>query len=410
MRAAVLDAPSQPYENLFTRPGLQADAIQSVSVWTPPSGFGSWNGNSNTFSQSGVVAASWAHSGKAYRITWATRSTATGDIGLSLGNSGQGIRTNRWAEIVGQRITAAFDLVTSADMTVGGVTVSNVQPGGLVLTPLASSGSVTMKAGVPSRIWATFLVPAGTTGIGSIRAILTNLPLTAGVYAEVSNAQVYLGNYDPARWLGDGSLPGWKWEGTAGQVESVGYPYSLESIAGAPLLTNSTPGSTTAVAAPALGALTGRTLYLVVDILATSSAWPEWAYLRGLAGVTAGQILLQAFSTAADLQARFDTNGGTSNIGAKVTGFRTIGRHIVVATANDGMTNGTCLADGSAPVSIVLTPGTGMANPTLRLNAATATDAPVFALAYGAEHNLEIRRRIMAWLARRYGAPIPAGY
>lgn len=241
--AAVLDAPSQPYENLFIRPGLENYSLATLPQTTTPGGFGAYLGVTPNAFTTQVVASNWAQSGRAFRATWSTRSNASGDIGLSINNTGNGIATTRWLDIVGQKVTAVWDVVTSDDTAYGGMTVVGAT-GGTVTQNAAVSGVGTFKAGVPTRVWVTFTIGAGVTTVNSIRANLQNLPLTAGVWAEISNAQLYLGDYVPGRALGTGTLSGWSWSGTAGSSSSRGYPYP-QPMTGPQLRPGSQNGSIT---------------------------------------------------------------------------------------------------------------------------------------------------------------------
>jgi hypothetical protein len=245
--AAILDAPSQSYENLFLRPGLENYSLASLPVTGVPGGFGAYAGTTPNAITQQIVASSWAQSGRAFRMTWTTRSVANGDIGLSFNNTGNGVAAARWPELIGQRITAVWDVMLSNDNAWNGITITGVT-GGTVTQNAAISGVNTIKAGVPTRVWVTFTIGVGVTNITSIRVNLQNLPLTAGVWAEISNVQLYLGDYVPARALGVGTLKNWQWSGTAGSSSSRGYPYP-ELKSGPQLRSGSKAGSTTGTSA-----------------------------------------------------------------------------------------------------------------------------------------------------------------
>lgn len=77
-----------------------------------------------------------------------------------------------------------------------------------------------------------YTIPAGRTTIAQCQLLTPNNVVAAGETYMMARAMIvpgaYLGDYC------DGSTPGWKWLGAAGASESVGWPYTLESVAGRP--------------------------------------------------------------------------------------------------------------------------------------------------------------------------------
>ena len=75
------------------------------------------------------------------------------------------------------------------------------------------------------------------------------------------------------------------------------------------------------------------------------------------------------------------------------------------------MTVGSMDIDAAFYASSVITPGNGLRNPgSLSLAAADTHTAPIMTWLFLGEHSTETRKRVTAWLARKYGSPIPSGY
>jgi hypothetical protein len=214
VRQNVVDQAAQPLVNLFRN-----------NAWSLTGGSGGWAGpgpNAFDFTTPGTfgqLTAGWTASGKAWRYTWSTRTVANGDVGLALSMVGE---PSLDVVTPGARITVVFEVVTSHDVTNSIIAATNVNGGTITIN--ATAPNVTIAAGIPVRRWVTFTPGPGVTGIGSIRTSMTNLPLQAGVWAEVGNVDVYYGDYQPARVHTHGNLPGWRWRGTAWASEAVGYP------------------------------------------------------------------------------------------------------------------------------------------------------------------------------------------
>jgi len=210
----------------------------------------------------------------------------------------------------------------------------------------------------------------------------------------------------------DGSFPGWRWTGTAGQSESVGYPYTLESIAGTPTATVTAGGSV------ALGgglSLAGASLYEVSDRLAIVS---EWSASFGINASGTGLSKPTGFVTGNTgsgnyaVHCRLDTasSGSGFNQSAATGSLGTLGRHTWSAHINDGITTRSIAVDGVTAASLSAIPNSGVERATLAMAPASASQAPVIGIYYERTHDVETRNRVTAWLARRYGSPIPAGY
>lgn len=217
MREAVVDLSAQPLRNLHRN----------------PSGVGMGNGGTMTAYWSGIspnvvvgsdVDVPWSLFGRAGRLTWTTRTSFSGDIGMTIMTGDPAM-----AQIAGRKVTAVFDIVASVGgWNLGEMIVGNLIPNANATIHASSPTGRAVAAGVPMRCWVTFTAPVTTTAIGSVRINLGGLPLTAGVYVEASNYDFYFGDYVPTRQPASGDSPGWRWIGAPNSSESVGYPWTLD--------------------------------------------------------------------------------------------------------------------------------------------------------------------------------------
>lgn len=208
----------------------------------------------------------------------------------------------------------------------------------------------------------------------------------------------------------DGTYPEWIWTGAANNSTSTGFPYTLESIAGTPLASITTPN--TSSSSLGLGTHEGRTLYTVFDVIDIQSNLPSYATIGNLLSPSIGRIGIRATGTGtANLEARFQPLDGTPYFAPR-TGVRTPGRHVAAATLAEGLTSMSFTLDNlSTFTNSSILAGSGQdIDARLWLGNVTASDRPVIALAYRGEHDDATRKRVMAWLARQYGATIPTGY
>lgn len=192
-------------------------------------------------------------------------------------------------------------------------------------------------------------------------------------------------------------------------ARQYGGPLPLEEIAGVPLLAQATGGSTVALPLANIGSLQGRTLYIVHDItsaeVADTTTYPNVGIWRDAAGVSLGQLEITHAGPQNGMQARVDTMAGT-NFNGRLSNVRTVGRHVAAASVNDGLTQGTLDFDSSS-TTFSVTPGSGMP---FNNAVISPTADVVFVAAYGQAHDAATRKKVLAWLARKYGATPPSGY
>lgn len=205
----------------------------------------------------------------------------------------------------------------------------------------------------------------------------------------------------------DGDIPGYGWVSTPGGSESVGYPYTLESIAGKPDVFLTSPG----FADTSVNPLDGRTLYAVVDIIDNLDDYPAHATFGSTAN--GGMTFGGSASGAGSLRTRYDGLGGSTNLINSVTGTRTPGRHVACSWIGDGFTVAGMAVDGVGETERAMNPGTGASGANgkrVQFVSSNPSGSTLAVLGYPQAHDSITRNRVMAWLGRQYGGPIPAGY
>lgn len=378
---------TQPLRNLCLYPIPDASvAVQWKSEWG--------NGGSGTID---FIATGGPNGGPYRRMAWTTAATDTSAAVVN------GVRFLTSSLKVNTRYTIVV-WVRSSFSILGNATnfwfPGNTPTGGASRTPTPNqwerfvwNGLSPALSGAPTEIFLQF---RGTGAIPQVGATL-----------DVTMFEMYEGDYTGAAHQ-DGDTPGWQWTGTAGASESVGYPYTLESIAGTLLASVTTAGGSAPLT---LGAFEGRTLYLVHDVVDTSANLMSLASIGSSISAGGGTMVIRTGSASSVyLENRPQTNNGTP-IFVDAAGARTIGRHVSSATASSGAISASICVDGGTITTLALTPGTGFTpNPLLNLATVTASDVPIYAVAYRGEHDAATRTRVTAWLARQYGSIIPAGY
>lgn len=221
----------------------------------------------------------------------------------------------------------------------------------------------------------------------------------AGNTLEVGRPYVYEGATLPPV-MTDGDTPGWRWLGTVQGSESVGYPYTLESIAGVPYA--QPLGAMGALAAPAAIAAKNKMLGRTIYVAATVNP-----------GVLNAAASIRDAAATSRLSLSVDTNTyGVAKPEAlpDVTasaGLVTAGIRVVAVTVPDGLAHVRHSRDAANFVqSVIPNAGAGIS-----WNVYATSGSAIQSLFYDRPHSDETIKRISAWLARKYhGAPIPAGY
>jgi hypothetical protein len=213
----------------------------------------------------------------------------------------------------------------------------------------------------------------------------------------------------------DGNTPGWRWEGTAGSSASIGYPYTLDSVAGgAPDGINSTRNTTVQV--PPGTAFGGKTFYAVSDRLAINDTASARAIVNYGAGGTTNA--LRTNGTTAPLgrpetRPQFAGGGGAGGAYSVPTITNaTLGTRWVYSVGFlDGLTTFRQETNNGTTNSQLLTmdPGTGWgtaAQATLNLVLADAYESPVVVYVFNRYHDDATRIAVNKWLANKYGVTL----
>lgn len=206
----------------------------------------------------------------------------------------------------------------------------------------------------------------------------------------------------------DGDSPGWRWTGTAGNSTSAGYPYTLESIAGAPLyFAENVAPSSSATLFPNLPT-TGFTVCTTARFPGSASVPGLWE-VRAAAGSRARRIVAVATGLREDIGQTDGTVSGRTVTGTPTTTFTAVSR--VQPLGMDVILDGgstTAGAAGTLPASL---PSGAYLMPGARDNSIQPDAPTIYGLAiYGSLLDDTTAKRVGAWLARKYGSPIPTGF
>lgn len=274
--------------------------------------------------------------------------------------------------------------------------------------------SLNIIIGCPQNTWT--YISASTVVLADTSTLRVGMygSFNTGEYVYMTNCIAIKDDNIPA-YYADGNTPGWKWLGTPGSSVSVGYPYTLESIVGQPFAVNTTP-NTIASSRPgaSIGSQDGRSLYTVYSLPDPASQAAEINAISVLGVGNTNQAGGMLFRTGINT-GRLDSavRPGNGNFFRQIDGGRTQGVHIACLSVNDGISRMTLSVDGGDSLSTSIDPGGSMTNtasPTNLELISTGYTTGIAAYGFKGEHNDETRKRITAWLARKYGGPIPAGY
>lgn len=269
-----------------------------------------------------------------------------------------------------------------------------------------------LVAGIWSKLSLTFTTSATTATAGFVLDIDGVAP-TVGMTLDGTGIMLVEGVYTGVYC--DGNTPSWRWIGVEGASQSVGYPYTLESIAGAPDLdvANTTVQALTlpAVATPT----TGRSFYVVSEILSQSNldGNPLFRYGNLVGeGDNAGTFLprIDTITTTPVGTPRIASNG-ISNLSGGAMTAPYIGQHTMSLVVSNGFTETRRLIDSTnIPTAFATSAtfqsggmGTVFQQPGTGLSSARKL---THVLIYQREHDTMTQQRIMAWLARRYNSPV----
>jgi hypothetical protein len=228
-------------------------------------------------------------------------------------------------------------------------------------------------------------------------------------------------NKPPAGGYADGSYPGWHWIGAAGSSESVGYPYTLESIAGAYAAQIIGDTGSAFLSQSAMPPLAGRTTYCVSDRALINNTGGAILHAHSVPqGATqTGHIRTTGLNGAYEFRPQFVGGGGAGAVysdgyNAIIPGPGT--RNIYAVAQAEGLTSYEHEVNGGVPrVKTGFDVGQGYTE-NAGITAVRGTvntvlyESSVYTVQFKGFHSRETRLRVAGWLARKYGTPIPAGY
>lgn len=376
---------NQPIRNLVKYP--RPDPAWAVT------GFGT--GGAGNFS---IQANAGLNGGPAGTMTWTTAATSGGASLVSSGGNGS---VSDATIVGGKRYTASCYMKVNSASTSACVDMLWFDNTGAVI--LASRSVTPIAANTWLRVSNSVIAPANAV-ILRIGARINDLTgTTAGFTITCDGFMITEGTtlYPYA----DGATPGWKWTGTAGASASVGYPYTLESIAGPPIASFYRGGSDVAISIPPN---TPLTLYGVGSRRSNPPLQMAGLYVDQTSANY--RLVIQESAVNPNQAVGQFTVTDYSNVIVRRNDDVTDAPFVMAATRIDDTS--TRITTGLGTASGVAAAGQGYPIGTygfLRPANATARDQ-WDALHFFRAHDTTTEKRVLAWLARQYGGTIPAGY
>jgi hypothetical protein len=472
VRQVVTDLASQPIRNRFVDPRdgggtlivprwYGGGAVVGVGVTTRLTG--------QTDGPGGITAY--------HRKSWTTAPSNSGDTGYGIYSAAA--PNNRFLVRPGTRLRFGAFLRASTDKIAEcSVTWYDAATGGAAIgTRMRSAPRTLLKAGSWTWMpWATSLAPALAVGADVVVDVQPSSgpdPATvtwvAGDTLDCTGAMVVSdGDATAPLWYADPTtLPDWRWTGTVNNAETVGYPASLEGIAGRPdSMWDAAQVSGAGVALPADGAAVARWVDVGTKkrdlIQATVGNRPVFRFEgpRSRVDFSAQDRWLVTEVADVDMPVVGSWYAVIKYPPAQVSGVmaftaaptQNTSPFYMSAASNPSYFSVFRLGNSNTPVVAAVHPPdgsrrvfsarlatneiqmfvdsyastikTGAGTPfnaannqqTLRMGTDTGSARDLtgdisFACVYeGVEHDATTRNRIMAWLARRYGTTVTAGY
>lgn len=211
----------------------------------------------------------------------------------------------------------------------------------------------------------------------------------------------------------DGDTFNWKWQGTPYNSQSIGYPYTLESVAGQP--TGMIEGASQSLALDGVLSLDPMTIYAVNEKLGETTTWSDCSglnvsgtgFVDGLSNNTGMSLGYRgADPSRGFMHQRVGTTASNNYVSSPIEA--SLGKHIMIGQVGTGATQRRVALDSSSwGWSAAMTPGSGIRRYRLQSNSNTSYARQIATLMYVAEHDAATRARVMAWLANRYGMSLP---
>ncbi len=177
-------------------------------------GYGQWPGDAGSTTTTGVVAAPWAQSGSAYRVTWTAIVGTNGDIQVALNNGS--------TLTAGTTYTVRYSLASGQNSSVS-APATYASAGTHTTIARSTTADTALTAGVPVTFWVTF--QADSTALTSGMRILHQPRAKAVGHSYLfSDTVTYLGAYNSNIGFYWGNSPNWTWNGTVNNSTSKGPP------------------------------------------------------------------------------------------------------------------------------------------------------------------------------------------
>ena len=199
-------------------PGHGQGGVAAVTNLHPNPGGASTTGYSNyagpapNVSTMSSVSSTWSASGTAFRTTWTTGGSTSGDLGIYVNSNS--------ALTAGKTYTHLYRISAGQASSITG---PGIWAGSGVFSISASSaGTTTFSTNTPVTRWATFTADAAAMGAG-LRIVQTPT-IAAGYYYELSDVMLYEGTYNSSLGFNWGNSPNWAWNGTPNNSTSTGPP------------------------------------------------------------------------------------------------------------------------------------------------------------------------------------------
>jgi hypothetical protein len=204
----------------------------------------------------------------------------------------------------------------------------------------------------------------------------------------------------------DGTKANAKWEGTAHASASIGYPTSLESLVGMPLITATAPG-TTALNPLQLASTAPRTYYTVVDApvdLPNGQIDLLWAYGKtGLSDTPVNSYLTFRYqSEPGDFNSILTRR--TGGAGAVKTGVPLPGRYVLFGGINESGFIFT--GHGGSQTPTLDNVAMDIPHESLQVFANNGYHTHIITYFYAGVHDPATRAQVIKLLAQRHDVPL----
>lgn len=261
-----------------------------------------------------------------------------------------------------------------------------------------------VQPNTPQLIRLKFTIPATGATQSHFKIVAPSSNPSTAAYS-VAKVMVTAGWYDGE--YSDGYTPGWKWTGTPGTSTSIGWPYTLESIAGKPAVARTTYGPTPFNQAEGASV----TLFGVYDINASPTVgWDSFGQIQNSSSTAMMTLERRNGSPFTEGWVRGNTSTGSQLTIATANGS-TLGRHVLGASFDAAVPRVRAAQDSTLYSAnwAGLNPNASATSYYLPPPYPDNRTVPLYGAVYSrALSNAELLG-VSRWLANKYGAPAPQG-